>query len=151
MRADSFDLERESNAEERKRRVSLAGILGLGRKFSRATKSGGIGSALRKSVKGVASRSGLASLEDLDALIGSIRAENDATSRYHDELSTRLQKELSARLHEESIARLEQDLTARQRIDSISEEIAKAQTVLAAIENQQLTTITDAAELRARA
>ncbi|HKO96679.1 MAG TPA: glycosyltransferase [Pyrinomonadaceae bacterium] len=54
--------------------MKWAGIVDWGRKFQRATKSGGLVSAVRKSIKGVASRSGLVPLEQFEILANEVQS-----------------------------------------------------------------------------
>lgn len=60
--------------------MALAGILTLVRKFVKDTRTFGLLSASRKSVKGVASRSGLASIEQFDILVSAVDAMGDEVS-----------------------------------------------------------------------
>ena len=75
--------------------MKLAGIPTLVRKFVRETWAFGLLSAARKSVKGVGSRSGLASIEQFDMLVSVIQSLEDEVSLRRQE-EARLRQQMNA-------------------------------------------------------
>jgi len=115
--------------------MKLSGIPTLVRKFVRETWTFGLLSAARKSVKGVASRSGLASIEQLDILIGVVQSlERELSSQRQEE--ARLHQQINAiqettastiqALTAETSARRQEQAELREHLNAIQLDIANA-------------------------
>jgi glycosyltransferase involved in cell wall biosynthesis len=74
--------------------MKLGGIPTLMRKFIREIRAFGLLSAVRKTVKGVASRSGLASVEQVDRLVSTVHAMGDEVASLRQE-EARLRQQLA--------------------------------------------------------
>ena len=140
--------------------MKLAGIPTLVRKFVRETWAFGPLSAARKSVKGVGSRSGLASIEQFDMLVSVIQSlEDEVSSRRQEEARLRLAmdaiRETTASaiqtLGDEISARGQEVARVREQTSAIQGDLASARATLAALESQRTSeaTFVDASEFRA--
>jgi len=96
--------------------MKLAGIPTLVRKFVRETRAFGLLSAARKSVKGVASRSGLASVEQVDMLVSVIQSlEDEVLSRSLEEARLRQQMDAIRETRAIAVQTLGDEISARRR------------------------------------
>lgn len=133
--------------------MKLADIPTALRKFVREIRAFGLLSASRKSVKGIATRSGLASTEQFDVLVSGVQALVDEVSLLRDEVSSLRQEE--ARLREqinaiqestsgtthtltiESSERKQNEASLREQINGIQEAVASAAAALTALDKQR--------------
>jgi hypothetical protein len=147
--------------------MKLAGIPTLLRKFVGEIRAFGLLSASRKSVKGIATRSGLASIEQFDVLVSSVHALVDEVSLLREEVSSlrheeaRLREQMNAiqestasSLHNltiESSVRMQEEASLREQINGIQNALASIGAALTEIENQRSIgpAFADASELRA--